>query len=75
MNFIVHSDDITSYSFIILGFIKRNRIYFKNLKSLIALFNSIVRSKLEFFLWYGIHLIKFIKTDLKKNAQGLYAMA
>lgn len=47
MKFIAHTDDIINKSLIIHG-LQRNIRHFKNSQSLITLFNSFVRSKLEY---------------------------
>lgn len=61
MSFIPHIDELVSKSLKILGFIKRSTKVFKKSNSIITLFNSFIRSKLEYcsVAWspfYQVHI-------------------
>jgi hypothetical protein len=56
-NFIKHIQDITTSAWRSLGFVLRNSISFRNINSFIILYNSLVRSKLEYasLIWSPIY--------------------
>jgi hypothetical protein len=76
LRFIAHINNIVSSAFKSLGFLLRNSLCFRDVESLFILYNSLVRSKLEYasVIWnpcYETH-IKYIESVQKRFVRFAY---